>query len=55
MVSHSKCAELLEGIQCADSEIMLKPGVKNYFKVPVIDHSNHNVTIMKSTDIGNVE
>ena len=34
---------------------MLKPGVKNYFKVPVINDSNHIITIMKNTVIGNLQ
>ena len=55
MVFQSKCVELPEGIQCADSVIMLKPGVKNYFKVPVVNDSNHNITVMKNTVTGNLE
>ena len=54
MIFQSKCVELPDGIQCTDSVIMLKPGVKNYFKVPVVNDSNH-ITIMKSTVIGNLE
>ena len=45
----------LKGIQCADSAIMLKPGINNYFKVLVINDNNHNITIMKNTVIGNLE
>ena len=55
MIFQSKCVELPEGIQCADSVIMLKPGIKNYFKVPVVNGSNHNFTIIKNTLIGNLE
>ena len=55
MIFQSKCVELPDGIQCADSVIMLKPGIKNYFKVPVINDSNHNITIMKNTVIDNLE
>ena len=55
MIFQSKCVELPNGIQCADSVIMLKPGIKNYFKVPVINDSNHNITIMKNTVIDNLE
>ena len=55
MIFKSKCVESPEGIQCADSVILLKPGIKNYFKVPVISDSNHNITIMKNTVIGNLE
>ena len=55
MIFQSKCVELPDGIQCADSVIMLKPGIKNYFKVPVINDSNHNITIMKNTVTANLE
>ena len=55
MIFQSKCVELPDGIQCADSVIMLKPGIKNYFKVPVINDSNHNITIMKNTVTDNLE
>ena len=34
---------------------MLKPGIKNYFKVSVVNGSNHNFTIIKNTLIGNLE
>ena len=55
IIFQSKCVELPEGIQCVDSVIMLKRGIKNYFKVLVINDSNHNITIMKNTVIGNLE
>ena len=51
MIFQSKCVELPEGIQCAESVITLKPGIKNYFKVPVINDSricNINCTIRSS-------
>ena len=47
MIFQSKCVELPEGIQCADSVIMLKPGIKNNFKVFVINDSNHNITVIE--------
>ena len=34
---------------------MLKPGIKNYFKAPVSNDSNQNITIMKSIVTGNLE
>ena len=34
---------------------MLKSGIKDYFKIPVIKVSNHKITIMKKTVIGNLE
>ena len=50
-----KCVDLPDGIQCASSVTMLKPGISNYFQVPVINESNHNSTIMKKTVISNLE
>ena len=55
MIFQSKCVELPEGIQCADSVIMLKPGIKNDFKVPVINESNHSIIIKENTVTGNLE
>ena len=55
MIFHSKCVELPKGIQCADSDIMLKPGIRNSFKAPLINQSNHNTKIMKNTVIGNLK
>ena len=55
MIFQRKFVELPEGIQSGDSVIMLNPDIKNYFKVPVINDNNYNITIMKNTVIGNLE
>ena len=55
VISLSKCVKLPELIQCGGSVIMLKPGTKNYFKVPVINDKNCNITIIKNSAIGNLE
>ena len=55
MIFQSKCVALTQGIQSTDSVIIWKPGIKNYFKAPVINDSNHNITIMKNTVTANLE
>ena len=55
IIFQSKCVELPEGMQCRDSVIKLNPGIRDYFKVPVINDSNHNITTMKNRVIGNLE
>ena len=36
-------------------ECQSKSDIKNYFQVPVINDSNHDITIMKNTIIDNLE
>ena len=47
--------ELPEGLECTDSVIMLKPGAKNYFQIPVSNSSNHDIVLKKNTIIGRAE
>ena len=54
MIFQSKCGDLPEGIQGANSDTT-KPGIKNYFNLPVINGSNQNITNKKNTVIGNLE
>ena len=44
----SKCVKLPELLRCEGSVIMSKPGTKNYFKVPVVNDKNRNITIIKN-------
>ena len=46
--------ELAEGLDCTDSIIMMK-GVKNYFKVPVVNSSDHDFILKKNMIMGRVE
>ena len=50
---HSDDCEFAEGCKCADSKIYLKPGIKNYFKVLVIN--GHNVFLQTNSILGNLE
>ena len=47
--------ELREGLECTDSVIMLKPGPKNYFQIPVSNSSNHDIVLKKNTIFGRAE
>ena len=55
LIFQQKGFELPEGIHCAESVVLLKPGVKNYFRVLVINGTNHDVTIRKNLTIGHLE
>ena len=55
MIFHQQDIELPEGIHCADSAFLLKPGIRNYFRVPVIKETNHGIIIMKNLTIGHLE
>ena len=41
--------ELPEGLECTDSVIMLKPGAKSYFQIPVSNSSNHEMVEEQNT------
>ena len=47
--------ELAEGLDCTDSIIMMKKGVKNYFKVSVVNSSDHDIILKKNMIMGRVE
>ena len=55
MILQQRDFELLEGIYCADSVVLLKPGIKNYFRVPVINDTNHDNAIRKNLTIEHLE
>ena len=40
--------ELAEGLDCTDSIIMMEKGVNNYFKVPVVKNSDHDIILKKN-------
>ena len=47
--------ELPEGLECTYSVIMLKPGAKNYFQIPVSDSSFYDIVLIKNTIVGRAE
>ena len=55
MIFQQEEAELSEGLDCIDSIIMIKKGVKNYFKVPVVISSDHDIILKKNMIMGRVE
>ena len=46
--------ELAEGLDCTISIIMMKMGVKNYFKVPVMNSCIHRIILKKNMITGRV-
>ena len=55
MMFHGSDLDVPEGIQCADSLVMLKNGINNYFQVPVINDSAHDITLRKNLVVGRLE
>ena len=55
MIFQQKDVELPEGIRCADSVVLLKPGIKNYFRVPAIIDISHANAIRKNLTIEHLE
>ena len=47
--------ELPEGICCMDTLVALKRGVHNYFKIPITNNTNSNITLSKNTEMGRLE
>ena len=48
-------AELPEGVEAVDSIVIVKKGINNYFQVPVVNQTKHEVVLRKNTKIGSVE
>ena len=55
MIFQHKETELSERLDCRDSIIMMKKGVNNYFKVPVVNSSKHEIILKKNIIMGRVE
>ena len=55
MIFQQRDVQLPEGIHCADSVVLLKPGIKNHFRVPVINNTNHDITMRKNLTIGDLK
>ena len=47
--------ELPEGIEIADTIILLKPDINNYFKIPIINTSKHDIVLKKNRQVGVLE
>ena len=41
-----------EGLQCADTVVHLRKGIKNYFKIVLVNNSNHDIFLRKNTVLG---
>ena len=41
-------AELPEDISALDSLVTIKKGISNYFQVPVVNQSKHDIVLRKS-------
>ena len=55
MIIQQEEVELPESLECMHSVIMLNPGAKDYFQIPVYDNSNHDIVLKKNTIDGRAE
>ena len=55
MIFQQEETELAEGLDCTGSIIMMKKGVNNYFKVPVVNSSDHDIILKKNMIMGRLE
>ena len=55
MIFQQEETELAEGLDCTNSIIMIKKGVNNYFKVPVVNSSDHDNILRKNMIMGRLE
>ena len=52
MIFQQKETEHARGLDCTGSIIMMKKGVNNYFKVPVVNSSDHDIILKKNVIMG---
>lgn len=55
MMFQGSCVMLTDDVQPVDSLVMLKSGSNNYFQIPVVNNSNHDITLKKNTSVGQLE
>ena len=48
-------ADLPEGISAVDSVVTIKKGINNYFQVPVVNQSKHDIVFCKDTNVRDIE
>ena len=48
-------ADLPEGISAVDSVVTIKKGINNYFQVPVVNQSKHDIEFCKDTNVRDIE
>ena len=49
MMFNSSSEQTPEGLQCADTVVYLRKGIKNYFKIVLVNNSNHDIFLKKNT------
>ena len=52
MMFNSSSEQTLEGLQCADTVVYLRKGINNYFKIVLVNNSNHDIFLRKNTVLG---
>ena len=54
MMFNSSSEQTPEGLQCADTVVYLRKGIKNYFKIVLVNKSNHDIFLRKNAVPGHL-
>ena len=52
---NSSSEQTPESLQCADTVLYLRKGIKNSFKIVLVNNSNHNIFLRKNTVLGHLD
>ena len=55
MTFNSSSEQTLEGLKCADTVVYLRKAIKNYFKLVLVNNSNHDIFLRKNTVLGHLD
>ena len=55
MIFQQEETELAEGSYCTGNIIMMKKSVNNYFKVPAVNNSDHDIVLKKNMIMGGMD
>ena len=55
MMFNSSSEQTPEGLQCADTAEYLRKGIKNYFKIVLVNNSNHDIFLRRNTVLGHLD
>ena len=55
MTFNSSSEQTPEGLKCADTVVYLRKAIKNYFKLVLVNNSNHDIFLRKNTVLGHLD
>ena len=52
---NSSSEQTPKGLRCADTVVYLRKAIKNYFKLVLVNNSNHDIFLRKNTVLGHLD